>query len=200
MAIFDIIMENLLSGPIMSKKIRSVIDYIYGDKIKITDSQAIMNSLKKCKGVNSVEYLLSIDKSKGDKLHCMHRFFVEDSKGVIYVISIYNKPGDIFINAQTQVVYDESNCVIPRNICKDFLREYVSLAKRKYLGVGIIQKDKMGFYIIHPSEQSPEYDMVIDNYSNFSKSVDDILKKIESKYPKELKQKNLNLLYIGDKK
>ena len=115
------------------------------DRKKISDRNLVLQSLKKIKSINKVEWIYSVDGHADDnrqtKLY-LHSFIAEDKKDVMYKI-IVSLDTDLKVYTRVEEIYDKRTCKIPNNICKEILGLYVNLASRGFWGLFKIKGNKV---------------------------------------------------------
>lgn len=123
---------------------------------------------------------------------------MEDTKKVMYQIDIWNKPMVLVSKTTVDKIYDSSRTNVPEKIVKDFLKEYVSLARKGFAGLPSISKNTIGLYSYVPIPGKPDSPIVGMNYNDFKPDIERVMIKLANKYKDELEPKTKNeLIYIG---
>lgn len=204
MAMFDIIMENsfvhegVLSSANMKSQLTTLLLKIYNGKADMADGKSIGQALKKVRGVKQSQYLFTIKGDMYDVTYYQHRYLVEDKKGILYQVDIWNKPMELISRTTVKKMYDPSSTNIPEKICKDFMSGYISMAKKAFLGYASISKNTMGIYMYTPEPGKQDSQLQGVSYGDNAPAILSLMNNMAKKYPDDLKQKSNNeLSYIG---
>lgn len=205
MALFDYILESsqfihegLLSSANMKSQLITVLLKIYNGKTDMADAKDIESALKKVRGVSKVEPLITLRSIIDGVTYYQHRYIVEDTKKVMYQIDIWNKPMALVSKTTVDKIYDPSRTNVPEKIVKDFLKEYVSLARKGFAGFPHVSKNTIGLYSYLPIPGKPDSPIVGMNYNDFKPDIERVMIKLANKYKDELEPKTKNeLIYIG---
>ena len=164
----------------------------------MADAKDIESAIKKVRGVSKVEPLITLRSIKDGVTYYQHRYIVEDTKKVMYQIDIWNKPMVLVSKITVDKIYDPSRTNVPEKIVKDFLKEYVSLARKGFAGLPSVSKNIIGLYSYLPILGKPDSPIVGMNYNDFKPDIERVMIKLANKYKDELEPKTKNeLIYIG---
>lgn len=191
----SILNEGFLSSANMKSQLTTVLLKIFNGKTDMADGKDIGNAIKKVRGVSKVAYLFSIegDSSIGVTYY-QHRYIVEDNKNIMYQVDVWNKPMDLVSRTTVKKMYDKSSTNIPDAICKDFIREYISLAKKGFAGYCSVLKNTMGIYMYTPERGKQDTQIMNKNYESFKSDIQTLINKIAEKYSDDLEIKSNNEL------
>ena len=204
MALFDYIVENsfihegLLSTANMKSQLTTVLMKIYNGKTDMASGKDIESALKKVRGVSKVQYMFSIEGDNSGVTYYQHRYIVEDNKDILYQIDIWNKPMELVSRTTVKKIYDPTSTKIPKRICEDFIKEYLSLSKKAFVGYASISKATMGIYMYIPEKGKQDAQLQGVNYGSNASNIQSIINKMIKKYPQDLEKKTENeVSYIG---
>lgn len=204
MALFDYIVESslihegLLSSANMKSQLTTLLLKIYNGKTDMANGKSIGEALKKVRGVSKVQYMFSIEGGKSGVTYYQHRYIVEDNKEVLYQIDIWNKPMELISRTTVKKMYDPTSTKIPKRICGDFIKEYLSLSKKAFVGYASISKTTMGIYMYIPEKGKQDAQLQGVSYGSNASTIQSIINKMVKKYPQDLEKKSENeISYIG---
>lgn len=193
--------EGLLSSANMKSQLVTVLLKIFNGKTDMASGNDIGKAIKQVRGVSKVAYIFSIEGTANDGVtYYQHRYIVEDNKDIMYQIDVWNRPMDIISKTTVKKIYDKSSTDVPDNICKDFISEYLKLAKKVFVGYASISRDTLGIYMYAPERGKQDKQLMGSNYGENKPNIYAITTKLTRKYPDELEMKSNNeLRYIGKK-
>ena len=204
MALFDYIVESslihegLLSSANMKSQLTTLLLKIYNGKTDMASGKSIEEALKKVRGVSKVQYMFSIEGDKSGVTYYQHRYIVEDNKEVLYQIDIWNKPMGLISRTTVKKIYDPTSTKIPKRICGDFIKEYLSLSKKAFVGYASISKTTMGIYMYIPEKGKQDAQLQGVSYGSNASTIQSIINKMIKKYPQDLEKKSENeVSYVG---
>ena len=204
MALFDYIVESslihegLLSSANMKSQLTTLLLKIYNGKTDMASGKSMEEVLKKVRGVSKVQYMFSIEGDKSGATYYQHRYIVEDNKEVLYQIDIWNKPMELISRTTVKKIYDPTSTKIPKRICGDFIKEYLSLSKKAFVGYASISKTTMGIYMYIPEKGKQDAQLQGVSYESNASTIQSIINKMVKKYPQDLEKKSENeVSYIG---
>lgn len=204
MALFDYIIESsfmhegFLSSANMKSQLTTVLMKIFNGKTDMANGKGIESALKKVRGVSKVQYMFSIEGDKDGVTYYQHRYIVEDKKEILYQIDVWNKPMTLISRTTVIKMYDPSKTRIPKKICGDFIKEYLSLSKKGFVGHASISKNTMGIYMLLPEQGKQDSQLQGHLYGANASNILSIMDKIVKKYPNDLERKSNNeVSYIG---
>lgn len=204
MALFDYIVESslihegLLSSANMKSQLTTLLLKIYNGKTDMANGKSIGEALKKVRGVSKVQYMFSIEGDKSGVTYYQHRYIVEDNKEVLYQIDIWNKPMELISRTTVKKMYDPTSTKIPKRICGDFIKEYLSLSEKAFVGYASISKTTMGIYMYIPEKGKQDAQLQGVSYGSNASTIQSIINKMVKKYPQDLEKKSENeISYIG---
>ena len=204
MALFDYIIESsfihegLLSSANMKSQLTTVLMKIFNGKTDMANGKDIESALKKVRGVSKVQYMFSIEGDKNGATYYQHRYIIEDNKDILYQIDIWNKPMELVSRTTVKKIYDPTSTKIPKRICEDFIKEYLSLSKKAFVGYASISKTTMGIYMYTPEKGKQDAQLQGASYGSNSSDIQSIINKMVKKYPQDLEKKTENeVSYIG---
>ena len=190
-----ILNEGFLSSANMKSQLTTVLLKIFNGKTDMASGEDIGNAIKQVRGVSKVAYIFSIkgDSSNGVTYY-QHRYIVEDNKNVMYQIDVWNKPMDLISKTTVMKMYDKSSTKVPDKICKDFISEYLKLAKKGFVGYASISKNILGIYMYPPERGKQDTQIMGVNYGEHRPDIQSIINKIQKKYSNDLEIKSNNEL------
>lgn len=193
----SILNEGFLSSVNMKSQLTTVLIKIFNGKTDMASGKDIGNAIKQVRGVSKVAYLFSIEGDGYDGVtYYQHRYIVEDNKDVMYQIDVWNRPMDLISRVTVKKIYDKSSTKVPDKICKDFISEYLKLAKKGFVGYASISKNTLGIYTYSPERGKQDKQIMGANYGQHSSDIQLIINKIQKKYADELEIKsNSELVY-----
>lgn len=190
----DILNEGVLSSANMKSQLTTVLMKIFNGKTDMASGKDIGNAIKQVRGVSKVAYLFSIEGDRFGVTYYQHRYIVEDNKNVMYQIDVWNRPMDLVSRTTVKKMYDKSSTKVPDKICKDFISEYLKLAKKGFVGYASISKNTLGIYMYSPERGKQDKQIMDANYEQHSSDIQSIINKIQKKYADEIDIKSNNEL------
>lgn len=190
----DILNEGVLSSANMKSQLTTVLMKIFNGKTDMASGKDIGNAIKQVRGVSKVAYLFSIEGDRFGVTYYQHRYIVEDNKNVMYQIDVWNRPMDLVSRTTVKKMYDKSSTKVPDKICKDFISEYLKLAKKGFVGYASISKNTLGIYMYSPERGKQDKQIMGANYGQHSSDIQSIINKIQKKYADEIDIKSNNEL------
>lgn len=204
MALFDCVLENsvltegALSASSMKVQLTSILLKIAGGNTDMASAKDIERAIGKVKGVRNVKWLLSISGDMGNTTYYQHRYIIEDKKDIMYQVDVWNKPLSVISKITLRKLYDPSNTNIPKEICEDFITEYIKLTQNQFLGYAEISKNTMGIYMFAPEKGKQDAQLQGHSYGANKDNIIRIVSKLVNKYPDQLEVSKNNIIkYIG---